>query len=176
MSESDIYPSNSLENSLTPCFFVCRQALGVVLEKQALAQLPNGHRATAFIREIQEVLSHLLEVYTLIVNFLKAGNNNDPTWTPTDKHWKWILEYENKWKTIEDACRMSAFMVSGRVAEKAQQSSMAFMTGEVIKCDFGFSFFEALISPELYHDIGEYFNEVEAFCEKVEQECVADLA
>ncbi len=168
-------PRNALENSTAPCFFTSRQGLWLQLEKQSVAQLPPGHNAIAFIKSIQLVLSHLLRVYTLIINFIIAGNNAT-TWTPLDKHWPWVIEYGKVWGAIEKVLKRSAFIVSGRDEGFADQNARAFMTGDVIVCEFGFNFFQALVSEEVHQNIGDLFYEIELFCRRVEQICVPALA
>lgn len=172
---SDI-PKNALENSITPCFFTSRQGLWLQLEKQSVAQLLPGHNAITFIKSIQLVVSHLLEVYTLIINFVRAGNNNAITWTPLDKHWAWVVEYGKVWGAIEKVFKKSAFIVSGRDEGYADQNARAFMTGDIIVSEFGFNFFQALISREVHENIGDLFYEIELFCKRVEDECVPALA
>lgn len=170
-------PRDSIENSITSCFFIARQALGVQLEKQAMAQLPVNHRGIEFIQKIQPTLSHLLEVYSLIVHFVKAGNNNHPTWTPADKHWNWVLEYEQRWTDLNNYLHKSALIVSGGDMDEAEQSAKYFMdVSNVVKCDFGFTFFEALLSNDVHDDLGDFFDQIDEFCAKVEQECVQSRA
>lgn len=169
-------PKNAIENSITPCFFTTRQGLWLQLEKQSVAQLPPGHNAIALIKSIQLVLSHLLGVYTLIINFIRAGNNDATTWTPLDKHWAWVVEYDKVWGAIEKVFKRSAFIVSGRDEGYADLNARAFMTGDIIVCDFGYNFFQALISREVHENIGDLFYEIELFCKRVEQQCVPALA
>lgn len=165
-------PRDALQNALAICFFVTRQGLWITLEKQAVAQLPHGHDGISFIRHFQPVLSHLLGVYTLIVRFFEAGNHNDPTWTPADKHWYWVSEYQKKWTAIEKVLRDSALICSARDEERAAASARFFMTGDVVKCNFGFYFFDRLLSKDVHENIHELFDDIEAFCRAVEQECV----
>lgn len=170
------YPTNSLENAITPCLFTCRQGLYLQLEKQSLAQLPPEHEVIEFIKSLQPVLSHLLEVYTLIVNFVEAGNNNAATWSPLDKHWGWIEEYGKVWEAIENVFKMSAFIASEQDADKARENCRDFMTGNVVTCNFGYEFFLKLVSKEVHDDIGGLFDQIELFCERIEQECDQALA
>lgn len=169
-------PTNALQNALTLCFFTPRQGLWVTLDKQATAQLPNGHIGISFIHQIQPVLSHLLEVYTFIVHFVEAGNNNNPTWTPEDKHWYWMSQYQKKWTDIENVLKKSAIICSNGDVERARWSAESFMTGDIVKCGFGFYFFDRLLSKDVHENINELFNDIEDFCEAVEQECVQSRA
>ena len=68
-------PTNSIENTMTPCFFNVRQVLPTNLSTQAVLQLPPKHGGIQFIEAIQPIPHHLLEVCTHITNFINAGNN-----------------------------------------------------------------------------------------------------
>lgn len=167
-------PTNSIENALTLCFFNVRQVLPTNLNTQAVLQLPPGHGGIKFTEEIQPILHHLLEVYSLIAEFIKAGNNNNPTWTPVDKHWHYMEEYENTWAKIENLLNKCLCIASDGDADLAKENGTHFMKNEVNNCACGFDFFKALCSNAGNPDTAGFFNEIEAFCEKVEEEC--DLA
>lgn len=169
-------PRNALQNALALCFYAPRQGLWITLEKQAVAQLPHGHDGISFIHQTQPVLSHLLGVYTLIVRFVEAGNNNNPTWTPADKHWYWVTEYQRKWTDIENVLKTAALICSASDMERAKASAGSFMTGDIIKCGFGYYFFDRLLSKDVHENIHEFFNDIEVFCRAVEQKCVDSRA
>lgn len=164
-------PTNSIENAMTPCFFNIRQVLPTNLSTQAVLQLPPKHEGIQFIEEIQLILHHLLEVCTHITNFIKAGNNNNPTWTPADKHWHYMEEYENVWVGIEDLLDGCLLIASNGNVKLAEQNGTHFMKNEVHKCGCGFKFFMALCCNAVYPDTAGFFNDVEAFCELIEEEC-----
>lgn len=45
------------------------------------------------------------------------------------------------------------------------------MKNEVHKCIGGFKFFMALCSNTVYPDTAGFFNDIEAFCKLIEEEC-----
>lgn len=75
---------------MTCFFFNVRQVLLTKLNTQALLQLPPRHGGNPFIEAIQLILHQRLEVCTHITNFIKAGNNNNTTWTPAVKNWHYM--------------------------------------------------------------------------------------
>lgn len=164
-------PTNSIENAMTPCFFNVRQVLPTNLHTQAVLQLPPRHGGIQFIEDIQPILHHLLEVYTHITNFIKAGNNNNPTWTPADKCWHYMEEYENVWARIEDLLNKCLLIASNGDADLAKRNGAHFMKNEVNQCGCGFDFFKALCTNAAYPDTAGFFNDIEAFCERIEEEC-----
>lgn len=111
-----------------------------------------------------------------LVHFVEAGNNNNPTWTPEDKHWYWMSQYQKKWTDVENVLKKSAIICSNREVERASRSAEIFMTGDIVKCGFGFYFFDRLLSKDVHENIDELFNDIEDFCKAVEQECVQSRA
>lgn len=54
------------------------------------------------IEELQKNLYHLLEVKVVITAFIEARKKGESTWTPTDKHWNFVAEYNKNWAKIKE--------------------------------------------------------------------------
>lgn len=54
------------------------------------------------VEELQKNLYHLLGVKGVITAFIEARKNGESTWTPTDKHWNFVAEYNKNWAGIEE--------------------------------------------------------------------------
>lgn len=157
---------------MTCFFFNVRQVLLTKLNTQALLQLPPRHGGIPFIEAIQPILHQLLEVCTHITNFIKTGNNNNTNWTPADKNWHSMEKYENVWARIEDLLRECLLNASNEEFDLDQRNGTHFMKNEVHKCGCGFEFFKGICSKAIYLDTAGFFNDVEAFYKRIEDEGV----
>lgn len=79
---------------------------------------------------------------------------------------------KKKWTAIEKVLRDSALICYARDEERAAASAEFLMTGDVVQCNFGFYFFDRLLSKDVHENIHKLFDDIEAFCRAVEQECV----
>lgn len=160
-------PTDSLSNALHPCFYTVRQLLPTKLSSLANTHLPPQHPCIEYMASVQKILHHLLEIRGLIAAFILAGNNYNPTHTSLDRHWHHVEKYEKVWAGVEgvlQACLDGAFGGLG-----GQQSRGAdFIIHEGEKCAGGNDFFKRFCT----RDTDDYFNEIEEYCEEVEQECV----
>lgn len=163
-------PTDSLSNALHPCFYTVRQLLPTKLNILAHTQLPPQHPCIEYIASVQKILHHLLETRGLIAAFILAGNRYNPTYTNVDRHWHHVEKYENIWAGVEGvllACLDGAFGGSSREV-MGQQGRGADFIQKGGKCLEGIEFFKRLCTV----DTDDLFNEIEEYCEEVEQECV----
>lgn len=161
-------PADSLSSALQPCFYTVRQLLPTKISILANTQLPPQHACIVYIASVQKILHHLLEIRGLIAAFILAGNKYNPTYTSLDRHWHHVEKYEKVWAGVEavlQACLDGAF---GGSKEIGQQSKGADFVKEGGKCPEGIDFFKRLCTS----DTDDFFNEIEEYCEEVEQECV----
>ena len=70
-------------------------------------------------------------------------------------------------ESVLQACLDGAFGGSGEIIGQ-QSRGAAFITQEGEKCAKGTEFFKRFCT----RDTDDYFNEIEEYCEEVEQECV----
>lgn len=165
-------PTDSLSNALHPCFYTVRQLLPTKLNNLARTQLPPQHPCIEYIASVQKILHHLLESRGLITALVLAGNRYKPTYTKVDRHWHHVEKYEKMWAGVEgvlQACLDGAFGGSSReLIVGGQQSGGADFIQEGGKCPEGIDFFKRLCTA----DTDDLFNEIEEYCEEVEQECV----
>lgn len=83
-----------------------------------------------------------------------------------------MAEYENTWAKIENLLNKCLLIASDGDVVLAKRNGAHFMKNEVKKCGCGFDFFKALCSNAAHPDTAGFFNDIEAFCEQVEEECV----
>lgn len=165
-------PTDSLSNALQPCFYTVRQLLPTKLNVLAHSQLPPQHPCIEYVASVQKILHHLLETRGLIAAFARAGNEYNPTYTNLDRHWHHIEKYEKMWAGVEgvlQACLDGAFSESSKELRGQQHNRGAdFIQEGERKCPEGMDFLKRLCTG----DTDDLFNEIEEYCEEVEQECV----
>lgn len=175
-------PTDSVSNALQPCFYTVRQLLPTKLNILAQTQLPPQHPCIEYIASVQKILHHLLETRGLIAAFVLAGNEYNPTYTNLDRHWHHIEKYEKMWAGVEgvlQACLDGAFgrsSSSSKGEEELLIGQQQHCRGADFiqddegrrKCPEGIDFLKRLCTG----DTDDLFNEIEEYCEEVEQECV----
>lgn len=81
-------------------------------------------------------------------------------------------EYESTWTNIEELLKRCFLIASDGDADLAKRNGIHFMRNEVNKCECGFDFFKALCSNAAHPDTAGFFDDIEVFCEMIEEECV----